>query len=83
MLAEAEAKLAEHRSRTGPAEAGAANAAAAPAVVPAAAPAVSGADAAPAEPEGPSSADQPAGHGAPHVKGMRRCGLRECSNIKG
>lgn len=85
MLAEAETKLAEHRSRIGPAEAGVANAAAAaaPALLPAAAPAASGGDVAPAKPEGPNSAAQPAGHDAPHVKGMSRCGIRERSNIDG
>ena len=88
MLAEAEAKLADHSSRAGFVEAGAASAAAGsvapaavPAAVPAAAPAVSGGDAAPAEPEGSNSAAQPASHDAPQVKGMRRCG--ECSKTNG
>ena len=83
MLAEAEAKLADHKSRTGPVEAGAgaANAAPAPAIVPAAAPAAApaanGGDAAPAQPDGSDCAAQPAGHDAPHVKGMRHFCLRE------
>lgn len=86
MLAEAEAKLADHSSRASFVEAGAASAAAvapavAPDAVPAAAPAVGGGDAAPAEPQGSNSAAQPASHDAPQVKGMHCC--RECSKTNG
>ena len=80
MLAEAGSKLPDDRISAGPGEAGAANAAAAAA--PAAVPANRGSDAAPVEPEGSSAAAQPAGHDAPHAKGMRRCGGRGCSNRK-